>query len=400
MKKKNTEVKKRHWFIINLAKLIMTPIIKIKYRYKYKKYKNLKGKGPFIVLGNHTVAFDPIIMSHSFPFHLYYFATEQIFNLGFLSKLLVYAANPIRKSKSMSDMAAIRKAREIVNEGGSIGIYPEGNVSYDGNLSNINESIVKLIRLLKIPVIFFVAKGLYMTDPRWSVNLKKGKSSGEIKTILYPEEYQNMSDSELYDYIVLNLNSNEYDTTIKYKGNKMALGLERLVFMDLVSNKPFKTYSKGNFLLSSDSNFKLEYLEDGHVIDQDLNKQTLVEINHKVIKSYLNYYLSNEELEYKRLVNLSETSSNGKINFKNNYLTLTKKSLIIEGVVNETFNFEEIESIAIQGKRKLIIYLKDKTYLITFNDSTSPYVYLLTYQFYKEGKKLNDKHISIHKFGL
>lgn len=77
------EVKKRHIFIITLAKIFVTIPLKIKYRYTYKKYKDLKD-GPYLILGNHTISIDPILMGLSFPFHIYYFATEQIFNLGLL----------------------------------------------------------------------------------------------------------------------------------------------------------------------------------------------------------------------------------------------------------------------------------------------------------------------------
>src|SRR5690606_23551166 len=145
---KRKEVKFRHRVIPFFARIILWPIIKIKYRYKYKKYKDLAKKGPFLVLSNHTIPMDPILLGLSFPFHLYYFASEQIFNLGLLSKLLVYAVNPISKAKGTSDINAIRKARKIVKEGGSIGLYPEGNVTYDGKTAKINDSVVKLIRLL------------------------------------------------------------------------------------------------------------------------------------------------------------------------------------------------------------------------------------------------------------
>jgi len=120
---KKKEVKFRHNVIVKVSKLLLKPGIKRNYGYKFKTYKELKNEGPFIVLGNHTVPIDPILMGMSFPFHLYYFATEQIFNLGFLSKLLIYAVNPIRKAKSISDMSSIRKAKQIVNEGASVAIY-------------------------------------------------------------------------------------------------------------------------------------------------------------------------------------------------------------------------------------------------------------------------------------
>ena len=132
--KKQKEVKFRHKLITSIARPFLWLLFKVRYKYSYQKYRHLKKHGPFLVLGNHTVAPDPILMGLSFPFPLYYIATEQIFNLGFLSKLLKYAVNPIKKSKSMNDINAIRKARRIVKEGGSIAVYPEGNLTILANL--------------------------------------------------------------------------------------------------------------------------------------------------------------------------------------------------------------------------------------------------------------------------
>ena len=160
--------------------MILIPYYKRKYRHSYKKLKELKGKGPFLVLSNHTVPEDPIIISFAFPFVLYFFATEQIFNLGWLSKLLKYAANPISKSKSVSDMNAIRKSKNIIKQGGSVALFPEGNVTYNGQTSKIDIQIVKLIRLLKVPVILYRTQGLYLANPRWALFKKKGRSSGGV----------------------------------------------------------------------------------------------------------------------------------------------------------------------------------------------------------------------------
>lgn len=402
--KRKTEVKFRHKVFSKVFKFFLYPYIKLKFKYQYKKYRNLKKEGPYIILSNHTMAFDPILISFSFNFPIYYIATEQIFNLGFLSKMLKYLVNPISKSKSESDLLTIRKARRIVSEGGSIAVYPEGNVSYDGAPVTINKSIIKLIRLLKIPVIIYNTEGLYLSDPRWAHKTKHGKTKGYINTIIKKAEYDKLDDDAFYELLLEHLNVNAYTSQenelLTYKGKELALGLERLVFMDLKTNKPFVNYTKGNKLYSKDSDFELTYLNTGYVL-RDNQKTTLVDLNKEVIDKYYNYYLtSNDNFITEEEVSIELTSGNKKVKEGKHLVKLYKDKVIITGNSNEeTYFFKDISSLAIQGKRKIIIY-NEKTLLLTLNDNSSPYKYLLTYQFYKKGEQNTDENNEFYQFGL
>ncbi len=402
--KKKKEVRKRHLFIVTLAKILLTWYFKLKYKYSFKRHKELKKKGPFLVMGNHTVAVDPLLMALSFPFHLYHIATEQIFNLGFITKLLTFAVNPIKKVKTQNDISTIRKAKRIIKEGGSIGLFPEGNLTYDGKTCFIHQSTVKLIRFLQIPVIFLISEGLYFSNPRWSVYKKRGKTSSKLTKIIYPEEYNLLSDEKLYQIMLDELSVNAYQTnnTFLYKGKKIAHGLERLIFIDLKTNTPFTTYAKKDYLYSTTSDFTLKYLPSGYLLDQNEKSHTLVDLNEQVIKSYLKFYKSDEKLNYKTIIHLEKTVGNKKKSLGKKTLYLQKDKLIIQNKKNQesVMSFNDIISIAIQGKKKIIVYYENQTYLITFDLKTSPYAFLLTYQFYQEGGNIDDKNISLSKFGL
>lgn len=400
---KRNETKRRHYFIVKLARLILRRPISRSYNLKFKVLKEYKNKDPFLILANHVIPLDPIIMGSSFPFHIHYFASEQIFNLGILSKLLVFAVNPIKKKKSMNDISAIRKARKIVQEGKSVGIFPEGNVSYDGESIDIDVGLVKLVRFLKIPVIFFITHGLYFSNPRWSVYRKKGKSKLFIKEIIYPEEYNELTDEELYKRLNEGLYVNAYDQEdVLFKGKKIAEGLQRLLFMDLLTNEPLQTYTKDNMLRSNSSDFELEYLETGYAKDKDGNLKTLIELNKATKESYLKYYKENESFSFETNVLLSKNYKNKKKKLGKHKLTLNKDKLVLIDKKNNqtTFDFENMSGLAIQGKKKIIIYYKDDTWLVEFDITMSPYIYLLTYEFYKQGEKIYDSRIDISKFGL
>lgn len=401
--KNKKELKFRHKLITSLTRPILSLFFKVRYKYSYKNYRALKKKGPFLVLGNHTIGPDPILMGLSFPFPLYYFATEQIFNMGFVSTLLKYAVNPIKKSKSVNDINAIRKARKIVREGGSIAVYPEGNLTYTGETLNYTNSIIKLIKFLKIPVIIFVTEGLYFSNPRWAVYNKRGKSKGYIKLIIQPEEYLDLTDEELFSLVREHLYINAYDNpnNYKYKGKKLAVGLERLIFMDLEKDIPFVNYSKDDMLLSKESDFNLKYLNTGYLIDNQYQKYTLIELNERVTKSYYNYYQHNS-IDLKVEVLAQKTTIKSRISFKNSLLSLSKDGLVVVLNKNETLNisFADVQALSIQGKKRIIVNTNEDTWLFKFPLDVSPYVFLLTYQFYKKGEKLYEDDFNVSEFGL
>ena len=63
--------------------------------------------------------------------------------------------------------------------------------------------------------------------------------------------------------------------------------------------------------------------------------------------------------------------------------------------------FDDVINIAIQGKKKIIIYLEHETWLLTLKDMDSPYQILLTYQIFQQLKeKQTYDFIDISKLGL
>lgn len=147
----------------------LKPIFKVFYRLKYgtKIYNcKLKKKQPYLILSNHLTTLDPFLVSASFSRAIYSMASEDLFSSGY-GKLISFLTAPIPKAKSKSDLTAIKDCMRVAKEGGSILIFPEGNRSYNGELCNIDDSIVKLVKLLKLPLVLYNIVGGYGTDPRW-----------------------------------------------------------------------------------------------------------------------------------------------------------------------------------------------------------------------------------------
>ena len=116
-----------------------------------------------------------------------------LFQHFFIGKLIKFLVNPIPKVKSKkSDLAAIKSCIKVARENGTICIFPEGNRTVTGKLGNIDKSIAKLAKSLKLPVILFNIHGGYGTEPRWGQGVRKGKMHCEIKKILTYDEYKDL----------------------------------------------------------------------------------------------------------------------------------------------------------------------------------------------------------------
>ncbi len=393
MKNKPKEVRLRHHLMTRFLVPFVRIFIQRSYKLKIKNYKALKNKGPFVVLANHTVNVDPMVMGLHFPFHLYYIATEQVFNLGFLSKILKFIVNPIKKSKSVSDMETIRKTKRIVQAGGSIGIFPEGNTSYNGETTIIQKSTVKLIRMLKIPVIIINMKGFYLSYPRWSIYRKKGKTASFIKKIMLPDDYLKLTEDALYEILKNELYVNAYDDQEKsghlYRGKKIAHGLEKLIFIDLKTGEPFVTYSENDKLKSKNSDFSLVYLPTGKVITNEGEETNLIELDHQVKKKYFEFYQATNKVQlFEESVFLNQSFATYKVKLGQYKLILHKDAIELSNHANKyNWHFDDISDIAIQGKFQIIIYRDYDTYIIRLDKYSSPYKYILTHQYYRYIKK-------------
>ena len=203
--KQKTEKKRKGWTcgrhrrVFAFLRAVMTPFFKLRYNYVAEPAP-IKS-GPCLILHNHQATMDPFFVADSFKFPLYFFASDDLFNLK-VSPLIRYLVNPIPKSKSVSDMEAVRIALRVFKEGGAVCIAPEGNRTLSGRQWEMADSAAKLVKLSKVPLVLYNLCGGYGTDPRWGAKIRKGtKYVGRVKRIIYPDEYKNMSVAELFEII-------------------------------------------------------------------------------------------------------------------------------------------------------------------------------------------------------
>ena len=367
-KKKQTWTKRRHRIVQAIARVLLTPYVKLKYRIQIDRFAQEEDR-PYLVLMNHTTAFDQFFVGISFRRPLYYMATEDIFSLGWISKLLRWAVAPIPIRKQTTDITAVMNCIKVVREGGSIVIAPEGNRTYSGRTGFMNGAIAPLIKKLKLPLALYRIEGGYGVHPRWSDAVRKGKMRGYVSRVIEPEEAAAMTNEELLAEIEKGLFVDEGVADGIFKSAKRAEYLERAMYVcPFCGLSTFESH--GNEIECTKCRRKITYGEDktlsGIGFDFPFSFTTQWYDYQKDFVNRLDVTQYTEKPLYRERSGLWEV-----IVYKNKNLLRQDAEIALygdrividEGKENElNLPFADIMAMSVLGKNKLNIYYGDHVY--------------------------------------
>ncbi|MEA1872452.1 MAG: lysophospholipid acyltransferase family protein [Chloroflexota bacterium] len=115
---------------------ICRPLFNILFSWKVEGRENIPLTGPLILITNHVNLFDPFFLIFSFPRWINFMAKEELFRSPFLRFWLRWAGSlSIRRGGKISDkQKMLKSARDALEKGLILGMFPEGGRSRDGKL--------------------------------------------------------------------------------------------------------------------------------------------------------------------------------------------------------------------------------------------------------------------------
>ena len=227
------EHSKRHRIVWKLIRPLAKILLKIKFNYSAPLYDP---EGPFIVLCNHVTDWDPIFVGAAFKNQMYFVTSEHLLRLGFVSKLITWLQAPIARQKGGSAAGAVKAMLRTMKEGHNIGLFPEGNRTWDGVTRDFPASTGKLVRSCGGTLVTFRLSGGYFSSPRWAgVSTRKGRMRGRVIGTYFPGELKTMSAEEINAIIRRDLYEDAYEEQRKrpvpFRGKRLAEHLETLLFI-------------------------------------------------------------------------------------------------------------------------------------------------------------------------
>jgi 1-acyl-sn-glycerol-3-phosphate acyltransferase len=117
------------------ARALSAPARRGLVRLRVEGADNLPGEGPVIVAANHLSFFDSVLLLFALPRRVYALGKAEYTDQR-ITKWLFCGAGmiPIRRQRPADLEGAFEQAREILDAGGVLAIFPEGTRSRDGQL--------------------------------------------------------------------------------------------------------------------------------------------------------------------------------------------------------------------------------------------------------------------------
>ncbi len=230
MKKKKPWMRFRHKVVTALLAPIFRLIAAVNYHAKVDRFVE-QGKRNYLILSNHQTDFDQFFIGLAFKNPIYYVAMEDLFSNGFISRVITWLVAPIPIMKATNDVRAVMTCIRVAREGGTIALFPEGNRTYSGRTCYIKPSVAALAKKLGLPIAIFRIEGGYGVKPRWADKSRKGHMKAGVRRVIAPEEYQHMSNDELYQLICKELWVDETTDHALFPAKAAAEGLERVLYV-------------------------------------------------------------------------------------------------------------------------------------------------------------------------
>lgn len=163
-----------------------------------KERMELAGKGPWLILMNHSSFIDLKVASKIFypkPFCIVS-TTDSYVGKSWLMRLI----GCIPTQKFVSDLTLIRDILyAIKTKKASVLMYPEAGYSFDGKATVLPRKLGVLLKKLNVPVISVITEGAFSRDPLYN-ELKVRKNvpvTAKVTCLLTPEEISEKSIDEL-----------------------------------------------------------------------------------------------------------------------------------------------------------------------------------------------------------
>ena len=88
-------------------------------------------EGPLVVVSNHVSVLDPFVLGAAIPRTLHFVAKEELWRSAPVGRLLD-AAGAIPVARGRGDVSAMGRARDALEQGEAVALFPEGGVRREG----------------------------------------------------------------------------------------------------------------------------------------------------------------------------------------------------------------------------------------------------------------------------
>ena len=262
--------KKRMQRAFDFFRPIMKLMLRIRFGYRCDSLKGIEG--PYLLLCNHNMELDPVMLGAAGGRAVRFVASEHIARKGFGTWFLMRYFRPILHVKGKSGQGTSLKILRALKSGDCVAMFPEGNRSFNGVTGPMLGQLGRLVRRCGASLVTYRIEGGYFTQPRWGTTLRRGRLVGHLVHVYTPEQMKEMTDDRVEQAIADDLYEDAYASQKKnpslYKGKHAALGLESALFWCSACGR-FNTLHSDDDGLRCECGYRADYTASGYLRSQD-----------------------------------------------------------------------------------------------------------------------------------
>ncbi|MCL1917036.1 MAG: 1-acyl-sn-glycerol-3-phosphate acyltransferase [Peptococcaceae bacterium] len=223
-------------------------IVTRKGRLKIHKVRMKGLKPPFLVLATHHSFTDFYVTPLTlFPHRANYVSELEGFEL--FGEWVYRQVGCLGTRRFISDFALVKNIKKVIDRKGILVLYPEARYANVGTNSKLPDSVGKLAKMLKVPVVVLNMRGNYLQSPLWNLKIRReARMEATITQAYTAEELAGAPLADVQKNLQALLTYDEYAWQYEQKlaitYSKRAEGIEIALYMCPVCTSEFKMRTK------------------------------------------------------------------------------------------------------------------------------------------------------------
>ena len=350
-------------------------------RLRFNTHKIITEEPPkgALILCNHTMLLDfANLLWAMFPRSDQRFVTTSVtYDRSKLHRWAFSHLGMIRKNQGTADLASVKEMMKAAREGGSVVIYASGMLSFDGRPAvKALPGTGSLPRLLRTDVYAALTHGGFLTSPRYSHKVSRGRIEIELKRICTAEEASHMTADELQSRINEALNFNDWDwqeaRRVPFRGIKSVKQLSRTLYMCPACRKEGTMTEDGNILKCSSCGMSAKRDKYGFFASENAACPSRVDRWVDLEIDEIRNQLAREDFALRSRAALyvrEQTAGAEPVRADAGELSMDKNGLYFKGAQQElSFSFSDFQFVVLDDVSSLIINTDKKSYRFEFED--------------------------------
>jgi 1-acyl-sn-glycerol-3-phosphate acyltransferase len=233
------------------AKALLGPSMAARHRIAAKGAEFLP-EPPFVLMADHANALDPcaIALFSNCPVRF----SSNMAGVSTAHSLFSGLVGAYPGRRGASDIEALRMTFGLSRKGEAIGIFPEGDRSWDGASRPIKPGIGRLMARLGLPLVIARQRGNYLAKPRWAKIARRGP--WDIEFLAFEADELARMGNALVDAVAARaIEKDEIKDAMRqgrvFAGEGLAEGIGRLLWRCPVCGKVDSIVGQGDGILCS-----------------------------------------------------------------------------------------------------------------------------------------------------